>query len=79
MVLLGKTPKTEGQVRLTAMQLKKNPKKEKLIFVATITSSKEENDAKKSLPMHEEGSKREQCCDTKEVAETLATQDGGRS
>ena len=45
-----KAPKTEGQVRLTAIQLKKNPKKEKSIFVSTITSSKEDNGAKKSLP-----------------------------
>ena len=50
MVPLGKTPKTEGQVRPTAMQLKKNPKKEKSTFVATITSFKEENCSKKFLP-----------------------------
>ncbi|TMW84639.1 hypothetical protein EJD97_024733 [Solanum chilense] len=50
MIPLGKAPKTEGQVRLTAMQLKENPKKEKSTVVTTITSSKEENGAKKSLP-----------------------------
>ena len=33
-----------------AMQLKKNSKKEKSTFVATISSSKEDNGAKKSLP-----------------------------
>ena len=49
MVPLGKTPKTEGQVRPTAMQLKKNPKKEKSTFLAIITSLKEDNGAKKSL------------------------------
>lgn len=32
------------------MQLKKNPKKEKSTFLATITSLKEDNGAKKSLP-----------------------------
>ncbi|TMX00018.1 hypothetical protein EJD97_001535 [Solanum chilense] len=50
MVSMVKGPKTDGQVRLTAMQLKKNPKKEKLTFLATITSLKEDNGAKKSLP-----------------------------
>ncbi|TMW90581.1 hypothetical protein EJD97_015520 [Solanum chilense] len=49
-VPLGKEPKTKGQVLLMDMQLKKNPKKEKLTFVATIKSSKEENGGMKSLP-----------------------------
>ncbi|TMW99855.1 hypothetical protein EJD97_001844 [Solanum chilense] len=51
MVPMVKEPKTEGQDRLTAMQLNKNPKKEKLTFVATITSLKEDNGSKKSLPL----------------------------
>ena len=50
MVPLGKAPKTEGQVRLTAVQLEESNKKKGTTFVATITSSKEENGAKKSLP-----------------------------
>ena len=50
MVPIVKSPKTKGQVRLTAIQLKKNPKKEKTTCVATITSSKEDNGAKKALP-----------------------------
>ncbi|TMW97073.1 hypothetical protein EJD97_006265, partial [Solanum chilense] len=49
MVPMVKAPKIEGQVRLIDMQLKKNPKKEKSIFLATITSLKEANSAKKSL------------------------------
>ncbi|TMX03891.1 hypothetical protein EJD97_013091 [Solanum chilense] len=43
-----KAPKKEGQVRLTAMKLKKNPKKEKLTYLATITSLNEHNGDKKS-------------------------------
>lgn len=50
MVPLGKAPKTEGQVRLTGVQLEESNKKKGTTFVATITSSKEENGAKKSLP-----------------------------
>ena len=50
MVPIIKAPKTEGQVRLTDMQLKKNPKKENSTFLATITSLKEDNSAKTSFP-----------------------------
>ena len=49
MVPMVKASKAERQVRLTIMQLKKNPKKEKLTFLATITSSKEENAAKNTF------------------------------
>ena len=44
-----KAPKIEGRVRLTAMHLKKNHNKKRLKFLATITSLKEDNGAKKSL------------------------------
>ena len=50
MVPIGKAPNTKGQVRLTAIQLKNNPKKKKPTVVATITSLKKENGAKKSFP-----------------------------
>ena len=50
MVPMVKAPKTEGMVRLTVMQLKQNPKKEKSTIVSTITSLKEDNGARKSLP-----------------------------
>ena len=67
-----KAPKIERQVRLTTMQLKKNLKKEKSKFLATITSSKEDNDTKKSLtPVHKEGSKREQYSNPKKPARCL--------
>ena len=49
MVPMVKASKAERQVRLTIMQLKKNPKKEKSTFVDINTSSKKENGAKKSL------------------------------
>lgn len=51
MVPMVKAPKTKGQVRLTAMQLKKNLKKEKSTFVAAIASLKEDNAAKKVMPL----------------------------
>ena len=50
MVPLGKAPKTEGQVRLTAVQLEESNKKKGTTFVATITSSNKDNGTKKSLP-----------------------------
>ena len=50
MVPMVKAPKTEGMVRLTVMQLKQNPKKEKSTIVSTITSLKEDNGSKKFLP-----------------------------
>ena len=45
-----KALKKKRKVRLTGIQLKKNPKKEKSTFLAIITSLKEDNGAKKSLP-----------------------------
>ncbi|XP_049394675.1 uncharacterized protein LOC125858961 [Solanum stenotomum] len=50
MVPMVKVPKTEGQVRLTAMQLEKNPKKKESTSKATIASSKKDNGARRSLP-----------------------------
>ncbi|XP_015165225.1 uncharacterized protein [Solanum tuberosum] len=50
MVPMVKVPKTEGQVRLTAMQLERRPKKKEPAFKATIASSKKDNGAKGSLP-----------------------------
>ncbi|KAH0714291.1 hypothetical protein KY284_007196 [Solanum tuberosum] len=50
MVPLVKVPKTEGQVRLTAMRLVRSPKKKEPTFKATIASLKKDNGAKRSLP-----------------------------
>ena len=50
MVPMVKALKKKRKVRLTGIQLKKNPKKEKSTFVDINTSSKEDNGAKKSLP-----------------------------
>ena len=46
-----KAPKRERQFRLTTIQLKKNPNKENLTFVAINTTLKEHNVSKKSLPL----------------------------
>ena len=45
-----KAPKKERQVQLTTMKLKKNPKKEKLTYLSTITSLNEHHGDKKSFP-----------------------------
>ncbi|XP_049358818.1 protein DNA-DAMAGE INDUCIBLE 1-like [Solanum verrucosum] len=50
MVPMIKVLKTEGQVRLTSMQLEKNPKKKESMSRATIASSKKDNGARRSLP-----------------------------
>ncbi|KAH0747723.1 hypothetical protein KY285_009380 [Solanum tuberosum] len=50
MVPMVKVPKTEGQVRLTVMQLEKNPKKKESTHTTTIASLKNDNGAKRSLP-----------------------------
>ncbi|XP_015158946.1 uncharacterized protein [Solanum tuberosum] len=50
MVHMVQVPKTEGQVRLTAMQLERRPKKKEPASRATIASSKKDNGAKGSLP-----------------------------
>ncbi|TMW91091.1 hypothetical protein EJD97_014797 [Solanum chilense] len=47
----GKARKTEGQVRLTAMQLEKSNKRKGTTYATTIASSREDNGAKKSLPL----------------------------
>ncbi|KAH0710971.1 hypothetical protein KY284_012398 [Solanum tuberosum] len=74
MVPLVKVPKTEGQVRLTAMQVIRGPKKKDPTFRATITSSKEDNDAKRSLPPRTKNvPKKKQYRDAKEAAEALAS------
>ncbi|KAH0721381.1 hypothetical protein KY284_006411 [Solanum tuberosum] len=66
--------KTEGQVRLTAMQVIRCPKKKESTSRATIASSKKDNGARRSpTATCEESSKREQCCDAKEAAEALAS------
>ena len=49
----------------------------KLTSAATIASLGEDNDAEKSLPP--QGSKKEHCRDKKEVAEALASYEGGSS
>ena len=51
MVPMVKAPKTERQFQLTTMQLKKNPNKETLTFVAINTTLKEHNGTKKSLQL----------------------------
>ncbi|XP_049397342.1 protein DNA-DAMAGE INDUCIBLE 1-like [Solanum stenotomum] len=50
MVPMVKVSKTKGQVRLTAMQLEKNPKKKESMSRATSASSKKDNGARRSLP-----------------------------
>ena len=50
MVHMVQVPKTEGQVRLTAMQLEKNPKKKESTHTTTIASSKKDNGPRRSLP-----------------------------
>ena len=50
MVPLGKAPKTEGQVRLTTMQLERSNKKKGTTFTTTIASSKGDNGAKGASP-----------------------------
>ena len=50
MVPMIKAPKIEGQAQLTTMRLKKNPKKDKLTYLSTITSLNEHHGDKKSFP-----------------------------
>ncbi|XP_015162126.1 DNA damage-inducible protein 1-like [Solanum tuberosum] len=52
MVPMVKVPKTEGQVRLTAMQVIRGPKKKESTSRATIASSKKDNGARRSPPPH---------------------------
>ncbi|XP_027769932.1 uncharacterized protein LOC107009291 [Solanum pennellii] len=50
MISMVKASKTEGQVRLTAMQLERVDKRKRMTSATTIASSGEHNGAEKSLP-----------------------------